>query len=98
MQISNLSSENQAQRKRIDEYETDLAALRSEIGRVDRQVDRLDLDISDQREDILRLEGNVEYCLEREEEIVGAVIDSVTEQISERGLCAANIHFTLGEG
>jgi septal ring factor EnvC (AmiA/AmiB activator) len=97
-QISNLSSENQAQRKRIDEYETDLAALRLEIGRVDRQVDRLDLEVSEQREDIMRLEGNVQYCLDREDEIVEAVIDTVTEQISERGLSAANIHFTLGEG
>jgi len=98
VQISNLSSENQAQRKRIDEYETDLAALRLEIGRVDRQVDGLDLEFSEQREDIIRLEGNVQYCLDRENEIVEAVIDTVTEQISERGLSAANIHFTLGEG
>lgn len=98
MQISNLSSENQAQRKRIDEYETDLAALRLEIGRVDRQVDRLDLGSSEQREDIVRLEGSVQYCLDREDEMVEAVIDTVTEQISARGLSAANIHFTLGEG
>ena len=98
VQISNLSSENQAQRKRIDEYETDLAALRLEIGRVDRQVDRLDLEISEQREDIMRLEGNVQYCLDREDGIVETVIDTVMEQISERGLSAANIHFTLGEG
>ncbi|KAH6844641.1 hypothetical protein B0I37DRAFT_377945 [Chaetomium sp. MPI-CAGE-AT-0009] len=97
-QISNLSSENQAQRKRIDEYETDLAALRLEIGRVDRQVDKLDLEVSEQREDIMRLEGNVQYCLDREDEIVEAVTDTVTEQISVRGLSAANIHFTLGEG
>jgi septal ring factor EnvC (AmiA/AmiB activator) len=98
VQISNLSNENQALLKRIDEYETDLAALRSEIGRVDRQVDRLDLEISEQREDIMRLEGSVQYCLDREDEIVEAVTDTVTEQISERGLSAANIHFTLGEG
>lgn len=98
VQISNLSSENRAQRKRIEEYEADLAALRSEMGRVDRQVDRLDLEVSEQREDIMRLEGNVQYCLEREDEIVEAVVDTVTEQISERGLSAANIRFTLGEG
>lgn len=98
VQISNLSSENQAQRKRIDEYETDLAALRLEIGRVDRQVDRVDLDVSEQREDIMRLEGSVQYCLDREDEIVEAVVDTVTEKISVRGLSAANIHFTLGEG
>jgi septal ring factor EnvC (AmiA/AmiB activator) len=98
VQISDLSSENQAQRKRIDEHETDLAALRLEIGRVDRQADRLDLELSEQQEDIRRLEGNVQYCLDREDEIVEAVIDTVTEQISQRGLSAANIHFTLGEG
>ncbi|KAG7287033.1 hypothetical protein NEMBOFW57_006533 [Staphylotrichum longicolle] len=98
VQISNLSSENQAQRKRIDEYETDLAALRLEIGRVDRQVDRVDLDVSEQREDIMRLEGSVQYCLDREDELVEAVVDTVTEKISVRGLSAANIHFTLGEG
>jgi len=98
VQISNLSSENQGQRKRIDEYETDLAALRLEIGRVDRQVDRLDVETSEQREDVRRLEGSVQYCLDREDEIVEAVIDTVTEQISERGLSAANIRFTLGDG
>ena len=98
VQIINLSSENQAQRKRIDEHETDLAALRLEIGRVDRQADRLDLEVSEQQEDIRRLEGNVQYCLDREDEIVEAVMDTVTEQISQRGLSAANIHFTLGEG
>lgn len=98
VQISDLSTENQTQRKRIDEYETELAALRLEMGRVDREVDRLDVDVSEQREDIMRLEGNVQYCLEREDEMVEAIIDTVTEQISERGLSAANIHFTLGGG
>jgi chromosome segregation ATPase len=98
VQISNLSNENQALRKRIDEYQTDLAALWSEIGRLDHHVDRLDLETSEQREDIMRLEGSVQYCLDREDEIVEAVTDTVTEKISERGLSAANIHFTLGEG
>ncbi|KAK4101888.1 hypothetical protein N658DRAFT_515624 [Parathielavia hyrcaniae] len=98
VQISNLSSENQAQRKRIDECEAELAALRLETGRVDRLVDRLDLEVSEQREDIARLDGSVQYCLEREDDITEAVMDAVTERISERGLSAANIHFTLGDG
>ncbi|KAK4122894.1 hypothetical protein N657DRAFT_646659 [Parathielavia appendiculata] len=98
VQISNLSSENQAQRKRIDECEGELAALRLEIARMDRQLDRLDLEVSEQREDIARLDGNVQYCLEREDDIAEAVIDAVTERISERGLSAANIHFILGDG
>ncbi|KAK3304973.1 uncharacterized protein B0T15DRAFT_256737 [Chaetomium strumarium] len=101
-QISRLSSENQEQRKRIDEYEAELAAMRSEIGRVDGQVDKLELDVAEQREDIVRLDGDVQYCLEREDEIKEVVTDTVTDalmdRISERGLSASNIVFTLEKG
>ncbi|KAK4233943.1 hypothetical protein C8A03DRAFT_19077 [Achaetomium macrosporum] len=102
LQINRLSSENQEQRKRIDEYEAELAAVRLEIGRVDGQVDKLELEIAEQREDIVRLDGDVQYCLEREDEITEVVTDRVTEavtdRISERGLTAANIIFTLEKG
>jgi chromosome segregation ATPase len=102
LQINRLSSDNQAQRKRIDEYEAELAAMRSEIGRVDGQVDKLELEVAEQREDIARLDGDVQYCLEREDEIKEAITDAVTDalmdRISERGLSASNVVFTLEKG
>jgi predicted nucleic acid-binding Zn-ribbon protein len=102
VQINKISDENQEQRKRIGELEAELAAVRLEVGRVDRQAERLELEAAEQRDDIECLNGDVQYCLEREDDITDAAAEAATEavmeRISERGLSAANIIFTLGEG
>jgi uncharacterized membrane protein len=65
-------------------------------------VDKLELEVAEQREDIARLDGDVQYCLEREDEIKEAITDAVTDalmdRISERGLSASNVVFTLEKG
>jgi prefoldin subunit 5 len=78
-------------------YRDELAALRSETGLVGR-VDALEKKVEALEGQIEGLDSDLEECLEREAGIVEDVTDKVIDIISARGLSAANMTLTLGDG
>ncbi|KAK8133332.1 hypothetical protein PG999_001505 [Apiospora kogelbergensis] len=108
-QIDELLADNKLQKERIRECESDVGAARLAAERAHARVEELELEMAVQRDDMQRLEGDVQYCREQEDDlveivtdtvsgrIVDIVADAVTERISTRGLIARNISFSLGD-
>ncbi|KAK8064336.1 hypothetical protein PG994_006974 [Apiospora phragmitis] len=108
-QIDELLADNRQQKERIRECEADIGAVRLAAERAHGRVEELELEMAVQRDDLERLDGDVQYCLEQEDEIVevvastvsdritDAVADAVTDRIATRGLIARNISFSLGD-
>lgn len=108
-QIDELLADNKLQKERIRECESDIGAARLAAERAHARVEELELEMAVQRDDMQRLEGDVQYCREQEDDlieivtdtvsgrIVDIVADAVTERISTRGLIARNISFSLGD-
>ncbi|KAK6860839.1 hypothetical protein PG995_004475 [Apiospora arundinis] len=95
--------------ERIRECESDIGAVRLAAERAHARVEELELEMAVQRDDMERLDGDVQYCREQEEDmvevvtdkvsdrIVDVVADAVTDRIATRGLIARNISFSLGD-
>ncbi|KAK7999252.1 hypothetical protein PG990_011852 [Apiospora arundinis] len=108
-QIDELLADNKLQKERIRECESDIGAVRLAAERAHARVEELELEMAVQRDDMERLDGDVQYCREQEEDmvevvtdkvsdrIVDVVADAVTDRIATRGLIARNISFSLGD-
>lgn len=108
-QIDDLLADNRQQKDRIRECEADIGAVRQAAERAHGRVEELELEMAVQRDDLERVDGEVQYCREQEEEIAevvasavsdritDAVTEAVTERIATRGFVARNISFSLGD-
>ncbi|KAK8075882.1 hypothetical protein PG997_010545 [Apiospora hydei] len=110
-QIEELLADNRQQKERIRECEVDIGAVRLAAERAHGRVEELELEMAVQRDDMERLDGEVQYCREFQEdedlvEIVASTVsdrisdnvtDAVIDRIATRGLVARNISFSLGD-
>ncbi|KAK8073166.1 hypothetical protein PG996_006514 [Apiospora saccharicola] len=110
-QIEALLADNRQQKDRLRECEADIGQVREAAERAHGRVEELELEMAGQRDDLERLEGEVAYCREWQEEdtiaevvagavsdrIADAVTEAVTERIATRGFVARNISFSLGD-
>ncbi|KAK8121572.1 hypothetical protein PG984_010242 [Apiospora sp. TS-2023a] len=78
-QIEGLLADNRQQKDRLRECEADIGLVREAAERAHGRVEELELEMAGQRDDLERLEGEVAYCREWQEEdtIAEVVADAV---------------------